>query len=65
MPLHPLVGLDSHAAVHFNFGQQPFSYELSGLPPHLTAPAAATKPREAPTSPASALRQLALAFGRG
>jgi len=33
LPLHPVVGLDSHACVHFNFGhQRPFAFDLCTLP---------------------------------
>ena len=62
LPLYPVVGIDSHAAVHFNFGQAPFLYDLDELPPYLTAP---PKPLADPAaSPVSALRQWALALTR-
>jgi len=58
LPLYPLVGLDSHAEVSFNFGQQtPFRFDLSTLPPELNQP----PPRRKAPSP---LRQLASAFRR-
>ena len=31
-PLYPLVGLDSHCSIHFNFGQLPFVFDLGALP---------------------------------
>jgi len=46
LPLYPVVGIDSHVPVSFNFGQQPFAFDLSLLPPLLhdtsSASAAAT-----------------------
>ena len=62
LPLYPIVGLDSHASVHFNFGQRPFAFELSSLPPSLGEKAKSAE--HATPSAVTALRQLALAFSR-
>ena len=35
IPLYPVVGLDSHVAVKFNFGERPFAYDLDSLPTRL------------------------------
>lgn len=66
LPLYPLVGLDSHARVRFNFGQAPYRYELGGLPPSVGAKASAKAAAgcELLAPPPSPLRQLALAFTR-
>jgi len=32
LPLHPVVGIDSHASVRFNLGHSPFAYDLAQLP---------------------------------
>ena len=51
-------------AVHFNFGQRPFAFDLATLPVHVAAEPP-SPPRPSATSPASALRQLAAAIARG
>ena len=32
LPLYPVVGLDSHHSIRFNFGTQPFAFDLDALP---------------------------------
>jgi hypothetical protein len=32
LPLFPIVGIDTHASIRFNFGQQPFAFDLDKLP---------------------------------
>ena len=65
--LYPLVGLDSRASIHFNFGQRPFAFDPTTLPASLTPKAKASTPEGAsqPSTPTSALRQLAMIFARG
>lgn len=53
LPLHPIVGIDTHAEIAFNFGQRPFEFDTDALPPPLNMPIAPRKP--------SPLRQLATA----
>ena len=64
LPLYPLVGLDTHAPVHFNFGQRPFAFDLDSLPAALTV---SPRPQETllTHSPATALRQIAIALTSG
>ena len=70
LPLYPVVGLDSYAGAHFNFGQRPFCFDLATLPPSLTArprPGAweARRRDMGLTYPATAaLRTLAAVFGQ-
>jgi hypothetical protein len=63
-PLHPVVGLDSRAAIRFNFGQTPFQFDLSELPMSLLA----NHPKELAPAPVSlaagALRHLIGVFSR-
>lgn len=35
LPLFPIVGIDTHAPIRFNFGQQPFAFDLAKLPAEL------------------------------
>ena len=53
LPLYPIVGLDSHAPVHFNFGQRPFRFDLERLPMSLLRLQA---------EPALSLRLMAMRF---
>lgn len=73
LPLYPVVGLDSHASVHFNFGQRPFSYDVATLPAQVAERNGGAKQRTSPSLPtpwnaaspaARVLRSLAAVFGR-
>jgi hypothetical protein len=61
MPLHPLVGLDSPAPIHFNLGDWPFHLDLDSLPASLHLPAAAPAAARAHRDSFGAAFRLALA----